>query len=276
MIKRFLNSNDFVVNGMIIRLSFGGKKGKLPMEEPLVNDQVSTVKNIKIDPNRLIQKLIDDNPALHEYKGQRTSWAVDPDTLWTIFNMLEPGMKTLETGCGQTTIVFMVAGTHHVCITDDNREVVNVNRYCEEVGIENTLTFLTGSSDKVLPCNIIHDHLDFVFLDGAHRFPFPIVDWHYTSERLKVGGVIALDDYQIPSVEILYNFLSTDDNWDLIQVKNNTAFFKKIKEPLILDDWQGQSINLKYIENKNAVTKNNQINSTKISKKINKLINWLR
>lgn len=246
------------------------------MEEPLLNYQVSNVKNIEMDSNRLIQKLIGDNPALHEYKGRRTSWAVDPDTLRTIFNMLKPGMKTLETGCGQTTIVFLIAGTHHVCITDDNKEVVNVNRYCKQVGLENNITFLTGSSDKVLPCKIIHDHLDYVFLDGAHRFPFPVIDWHYTSERLKVGGVFALDDYQIPSVEILYKFLSSDDNWDLIQVKNNTAFFKKIKEPVILDDWQGQSINLKYKENRSSITKNNQTYFTKISKNINKLINWFR
>ncbi len=224
----------------------------------------------------LIERLIEDNPALHEYHGRSTSWAVDPDTLRFIHGMLEPGMNTLETGCGQTTVVFAIAGTSHICITDDPGEVDRVRNYCRKLGLEDNINFIVGSSDHVLALDAIQQDLDYVFIDGAHRFPFPILDWHYTSKKLKVGGILALDDYVIPSVAILFDFLCADDNWDLLLTKNNTAYFKKAKEPDILDDWQGQTINLKYIEGKIPPKTVKQGKPLQKFLNVRKLLGWFR
>lgn len=221
----------------------------------------------------LIERLIEDNPALHEYQGERTSWAVEPDTLRFIHSMLTPGMNTLETGCGQTTIVFAIAGTHHTCITNDEGEVEKVKSYCKKLGLDDRVTYFAESSDRVLPLDVIHHELDYIFIDGAHRFPFPIIDWHYSSAKLKVGGIFALDDYVIPSVEILYNFLCLDDNWELLHLKNNTAYFVKIKEPNIINDWQNQRINIPYLENQ---LHNNNLNKYILKTKWNRFKNLLR
>jgi predicted O-methyltransferase YrrM len=224
----------------------------------------------------LIERLIQDNPAFHEYSGERTSWAVEPDTLRFIHSMLTPGMNTLETGCGQTTVVFAIAGTNHICITDDQEEVDRVKIYCRTLGLEDNITFFAKSSDRVLPLDIIHHELDYIFIDGAHRFPFPIIDYHYSSDKLRVGGILALDDYLIPSVEILYKFLCLDDNWDLLEVKKNTAYFRKRRKQDFFNDWKGQKINSKYMEDQKSRIERNEGNLKQNLTKFKDFLKWRR
>jgi len=194
--------------------------------------------------------LIEDNPKFHLHGGTLTSWAVQPDTLRYLYSLLSPDMSTLETGCGQTTVVFLIAGTSHICVSSETGEVDRVKQYCQKLNLKDTITFLTESSDKVLPHKEkIPSQFDLVFIDGAHGFPAPIIDWYYTAHRLKVGGIVAVDDYRMPSVKILYNFLCGEDEWKLIKVKQNTAFFKKLRELKPIVDWSGQRINSSFNDN---------------------------
>lgn len=149
----------------------------------------------------MIERLIRDNPRFHEYKGRLTSWSVHPDTPRFLFDSLEPGMATLETGFRQTTVVFAMAQTRHACITPSREEVARIRAYCRKIGLAEHIHYITESSDVALPCRFVSPQkLDIVFIDGAHRFPIPIIDWYYTSQRLKVGGLVAVDDYTMPSV----------------------------------------------------------------------------
>lgn len=195
----------------------------------------------------LIERLIQDNPHFHLYKGEFTNWSVHPDTLRFIYGMLAPGMKTLETGCGQTTVVFAIANAKHICVMPDAGEAERVQQYCARLGLENKITFVIESSDEALARDErIPAELDFVFIDGAHAFPASIIDWHYTARRLKIGGILGIDDFSMPSVQILYNFLCTEDEWQFVGIVQNTAFFRKVDEPKALVDWSGQKINAEY------------------------------
>ena len=217
----------------------------------------------------LIERLIKDNPQFHKYKGSVTSWAPHPDTLRFLYSLLTPGMSTLETGCGHTTVVFSIADTKHTCITPDQGEAKLVKEYCAKLALKNNITFLIESSDTALPCKVIKptglekfykylirwfglgnelipSELDHILIDGAHRFPFPIIDWHYTAPKLKLGGILSVDDFNMPSVRILYDFLCIEEEWELIEVIHNTAFFRKLREPSTTDDWLHQKINLTY------------------------------
>jgi hypothetical protein len=194
-----------------------------------------------------LERLIKDNPQFHLYEDALTSWAVHPDTLRFLFSLLTPGMSTVETGCGQTTVVFSIAGTKHTCIMPDSGEAERVEQYCAQLGLAKNITFIIESSDLALPCNeIIPPALDHVFIDGAHAFPAPIIDWHYTSRKLKVGGILGVDDYKMPSVRILYDFLCAEDEWELIGIIQNTAFFRKVRELRDIADWPAQKINSEY------------------------------
>ena len=50
------------------------------------------------------------------------------------------------------------------------------------------------TSSRALP----HARLDLVLLDGAHGFPYPMLDWWHVAPRLAVGGRILLDDAYMP------------------------------------------------------------------------------
>ena len=111
-------------------------------------------------------------------------------------------------------------------------------------GIGSNAIFLNGSSDTILPnAPEIPAVLDVVLVDGAHRFPFASIDFHYTEQRIPVGGIFILDDVHMPSVRILYQFLMKEKEWELVQKVKNTAFFKRVAVTTIYSDWQGQEMN---------------------------------
>ncbi len=60
--------------------------------------------------------------------------------------------------------------------------------------------------------------------------------------------MVAVDDYTMPSVGILFDFLQMEDEWEKVRIVQNTAFFRKLREPFIdfEDDWQHQKINLEF------------------------------
>ena len=51
---------------------------------------------------------------------------------------------------------------------------------------------------------------------------------------------------QLPSVRNLFLFLKKEKNWRLETVIDNTAFFVKFAEEVVIDDWQNQGINANY------------------------------
>ena len=194
-----------------------------------------------------IERLIKDNPKFALHEGTLMSWAPHPETIRFLYRILAPGMSTLETGCGQTTVIFSIAGTQHICVTPKGDEVERVKTYCAGLRLPENVTFLIESSDKILPCNDRIPALDHVFIDGAHGFPAPILDWHFTAHKLKLGGILAVDDVKMPSVRLLYDFLCGEEEWELVKVLHNTAFFKKLGEPKQLEHWSGQKINATYL-----------------------------
>jgi hypothetical protein len=197
-----------------------------------------------------LEKLIEDCPHFHAWPdGKPANWAVAPAVLRFIAASLRPGMQTLETGAGQTTVAFALSGARHIAITPDRDQAQRIKEYCRANGIVDSITFIHGSSDIVLPSGEnIPDRLDFVLIDGAHRFPFPIIDWHYTAPRVPVGGIVAVDDCRMPSVKILHDFLVGEAEWELIQAFQVTAFFRRVKETVSVWDWADQKINRPHVE----------------------------
>ena len=57
--------------------------------------------------------------------------------------------------------------------------------------------------------------LDLVLIDGAHGFPYPILDWWYLAPHVKVGGVVLLDDAYLPAVSSIVDFGRASAAWEL-------------------------------------------------------------
>jgi predicted O-methyltransferase YrrM len=191
-----------------------------------------------------IEQLIAEKPLLHsDENGLPVDYSINTNVLRALNNYLKPGMVTLETGSGHTTVVFANIGTQHISISPYADEQSRIQQYLERKSLGASVIFLNGSSDQILPTTQLPISLDFVLIDGAHRFPFAFIDFHYTAERIPVGGFLCVDDVHMPSVKILYNFLKIEKEWELVQRIKNTVFFKRIAPTIIYSDWQGQEIN---------------------------------
>jgi hypothetical protein len=222
----------------------------------------------------IIERLENDKPSFH-WGGTRR-WNAAPHTLREIQRSVSKGMRTLETGCGASTVVFAARGAQHTIVSPTHDEHERVRIYLGEVGIDSSqLTFEVGFSDEVLPrlCNYpglmaeweewYTDHsssmasvpdgelfrpkyeryYDYLFLDGAHAFPYPVVDWHYSMKVLKIGGRLLLDDIPIPAVACVFRYLVSDPSWKLVNIYDNrAAAFDLVAEPAP-EDWTLQAYN---------------------------------
>lgn len=190
-----------------------------------------------------IEALHRDRPGFHGSGGE-ARWDVSPGMLRALASHVAPGAATVETGCGASTVVFAAAGAEHVVITPDPSEFARVLEYCERIAVPTaTVQLREGSSDVVLPA-LQDERFDLVLIDGAHSFPLPVVDFHYLSRRLRVGGVLLLDDVFIPAVGVVHRHLSTSDDWTVIgPIDDQAVAYRLRSEPTPYDFWRVQGIN---------------------------------
>lgn len=169
-------------------------------------------------------------PLLHGTGGDYFGLAW-PALAWLEQNV-SPGMTTLETGSGASSIVFAARGARHVSISPPAREHERIVEFCASQGIDTSdLTFIAESSDTALTDTWEPEPLDLVLADGAHLFPFPALDWFLTSRHLKVGGRIVLDDAYLPSVAMVVKFLRSSESWRFDgAISYRTVVFTKLDE----------------------------------------------
>jgi hypothetical protein len=138
-------------------------------------------------------------------------------------------------------------------VTPRENEGKKILEYCASLGIDANVRFLNECSDLALPrTDEIPPELDFAFIDGAHAFPLACIDFHYTASRLKVGGIMGVDDVFMPSVRVLYDFLRVEDDWELVRQIRDTAFFRLLRkrDSLSNDPWSTQGINKAFWQRK--------------------------
>jgi len=151
-----------------------------------------------------------DPPGLHasgEYWG--LAWAA----LEWLERNVRPGWSTLETGSGASTVVFAAAGAAHEAVTPDAGEEERIRSRCAGLGVDDgNVTFRIGPSHEVLP-RWEPRPLDLVLVDGAHGFPYPILDWWHVAPHVRVGGTVLLDDAYLPAVSAIVDYARSSDAW---------------------------------------------------------------
>jgi hypothetical protein len=167
-------------------------------------------------------------PGLH---GGREFWGLAWEALEWLERNVHAGMATLETGAGASTIVFASRGAQHEAVTPAAEEEERIRRACRERGIDDSrLTFHIGLSQNVLPA-LPRRELDLVLVDGAHGFPYPVLDWWHLAPRLKEGGRILLDDAYLPGVAAVVDYVRSSDAWELeAPVSFRTARIRKLRD----------------------------------------------
>ncbi len=167
-------------------------------------------------------------PGLH---GGREFWGLAWAALEWLERNVSTAMTTLETGAGASTIVFAASGARHQAVTPDQEEEARIRRACDERGIDDSrLTFHIGRSQDVLPA-LAGDELDLVLVDGAHGFPYPVLDWWHLAPRLREGGRMLLDDAYLPGVSAVVDYVRSSDAWELEEpVSFRTARIRKLRD----------------------------------------------
>jgi hypothetical protein len=167
-------------------------------------------------------------PGLH---GGREFWGLAWAALEWLERNVHEGMATLETGAGASTIVFAARGAQHEAVTPDPEEEERIRRACRERRIDDSqLTFHIGRSQDVLP-GLPERALDLVLVDGAHGFPYPVLDWWHLAPRLSEGGRMLLDDAYLPGVSAVVDYVRSSDAWELEEpVSFRTACIRKLRD----------------------------------------------
>ena len=196
---------------------------------------------------KITERLFSEKPKFHNFKdGTLTSWALSKDCIGWLEDNLQPDWRSLETGSGYSSVVFAAKGCIHSVITPSENESARLKEYINKLFPEHRVTFIVEPSQYALP-KLRNEQIDFALIDGAHRYPMACTDFCYIQSMLKVGGIVGVDDFPMPSVGVLYDFLMLEtSNWKLKDTVDKTAFFEKLSEPNLAGDWQNQVMNQAY------------------------------
>jgi predicted O-methyltransferase YrrM len=189
----------------------------------------------------LTEKLRRSPPGLHA--GGEEYWGLAWPALAWLEREIKPGMATLETGSGASTLVFAAGGADHEAVTPSAEEEERFRAESARRGIDaSRVSFRIGLSHEVLP-RLEERELDLVLVDGAHGFPYPILDWWFLAPRVKIGGRMLLDDAYMPPVRALVDALRASPGWEVEGAAGyRTVIVRKLADGLPAFDWEGERI----------------------------------
>jgi hypothetical protein len=157
-----------------------------------------------------------------------------------LYAALPDGGTTLETGSGLSTVVFISRSARHITIApvDDVRDAIVA--FCKKFGLNaDVLEFHAGRSQDVLP-GLQLPPLDAALIDGDHAFPGPFLDWYYTADAIRAGGLVLVDDVQLRTGHVLRQFLREEPEWRHVKDIGKTSVFEKLVEGPLSNKWWGQ------------------------------------
>jgi predicted O-methyltransferase YrrM len=194
-------------------------------------------------PAGVVDRLLADPPRVHAMDFSAAPaigvWSTDRDCYDLLAQWTHPGSRSLETGSGLSTVLFAALGAVHTCVTPSREEAERILEYCAGHAIDTaTLTFALDRSDAALPT--LTGPVDVVLIDGNHGYPAPTLDWYYAGGLLVDGGLLVLDDTQLPAVGQVVHFLDGDPRWAPVQRSAKWAAWRRIGDGSLIQDWYEQ------------------------------------
>ena len=153
-----------------------------------------------------------------------------------------------ETGVGKSTLLLSHMSQHHTVFAlddtggSDSLAKVRTSPLLRREGVD----FVIGPTQATLPRHTFTDRLQLVFLDGPHAYPFPELEYYFFYPQLDEGGLLVIDDIQIPTIFRLFAFLREEAMFDFLGVASTTAYFRRNSTPTFdpqADGWWLQNYN---------------------------------
>jgi len=106
-------------------------------------------------------------------------------------------------------------------------------RILKEAGVRSMVEHHNTASQSLLPRFVDEGRsFDLGFVDGNHRYDYVFVDLFYLGELVKPGGVVAVDDYNLPGIHRAVSFYLTNRKWTLLEtVDDRLAVLRTASEP---------------------------------------------
>ncbi len=112
-----------------------------------------------------------------------------------------------------------VSGKEHIVVDSGQRLGVRWAGFYHllQSGYGHLLTFHVARSQEVLPDLCAKGiRVDFAFIDGWHTFDHALVDFFQIDKMLNVGGIVAFDDADWPSIRKVCRFVETNRQYERI------------------------------------------------------------
>jgi predicted O-methyltransferase YrrM len=92
-------------------------------------------------------------------------------------------------------------------------------QFLDEAGLTELVEYHAEESQIALPRFLTEERsFDLAFVDGNHRFDGVFLDLVYLGRLVRAGGVLFVDDYQLPAVARAASFCLTNLGWTLEEV----------------------------------------------------------
>lgn len=191
-----------------------------------------------------MERLLAEPPAVHAMDFSSDPalgvWSTDSDCYRFLARNCGPGARTLETGAGISTLLFAAMGAVHTCVTPLEAEIERLRDHASSHGIDlSGVRFVVGGSEEVLPA-LEPDPLDLVLIDGNHGHPTPTLDWFHGGRRLVDGGIVVVDDLQLPAPAVLARMLDRDPRWGRLERSAKWGGWARRGDGSLSQDWFDQ------------------------------------
>ena len=159
-------------------------------------------------------------------------------------------VRTVETGTGRTTLLLSHISPDHTVFTQDDAELHGTLARVRSSPLlrQDRVRFVVGPTQRTLIGHRFDGPIDLALLDGPHAYPFPDLEYWAVYPHLAQGGLLVVDDVQIPTIANLFSFLKVDAMWDLVEVAEDMAFFRRTSAPAVDpygEGWWEQAFNLR-------------------------------
>lgn len=90
-----------------------------------------------------------------------------------------------------------------------------------KAGVDSIVEHHAEASQTALPAFLREGRrFDLAFVDGNHRFDAVFLDLYYLGRLLPKGGVVVVDDYDLPGVRRAVSFYLTNLDWRIEETSN--------------------------------------------------------
>ena len=163
---------------------------------------------------------------------------------------LGPIRHSVETGSGKTTLLFShLSADHQVFALNCGESISRVKN--SRLFNSKSVTYIEGPSQMTLPRHVFNHKLQIALIDGPHGYPFPDIEYYYFYPQIAAGGLLLIDDINIPSIQRMFEIIRADDMFELLEVVEYTAFLRRthalLTDPLS-DSWWLQGFNRSHYE----------------------------